>query len=50
MRELIWGKTFIRAYKRNVKKHPDFNKSIEKTLRLLVNDPFAPKLETHKLK
>jgi addiction module RelE/StbE family toxin len=50
MRTLIWGKTFVRAFKRFSKKHPDLVSDIEKTLRLLVEDPFAPQLETHKLK
>ncbi|HDH53104.1 MAG TPA: type II toxin-antitoxin system mRNA interferase toxin, RelE/StbE family [Nitrospirae bacterium] len=50
MRTLIWGKTFIRAFKRTIKKHPNLNKDIEETLRLLAKEPFAPQLETHKLK
>ena len=50
MRTLIWGKTFIRAFKRTIKKHPTLSKDIEETLKLLVKDPFAPQLETHKLK
>ena len=50
MRTLIWGKTFTRAFKRTVKKHPTLSQDIEETLRLLVKDPFAPQLETHKLK
>jgi len=33
-----------------IKKHPSLHKDIEKTLRLLVKDPFVPQLETHKLK
>ena len=50
MRTLIWGQTFIKAYKRAAKKHPNLIRDIEKTLRLLTNDPFNPQLETHKLK
>ncbi len=50
MRTLIWSKTFIRAYKRTLKKHPALSKDIEETLKLLIADPFAPRLETHKLK
>jgi len=50
MRQLIWGKTFVRAFKRISKRHPDFIRDIENALRLLVEDPFAPQLETHKLK
>jgi len=50
MRTLIWSKTFVRAIKRTIKKYPALSNDIEKTLRLLIEDPFAPQLETHKLK
>ncbi len=50
MRTLIWGKTFVRAFKRTTKKHPNLREDIEETLRLLAKDPFVPQLETHKLK
>ena len=50
MRTLIWSKSFTRAFKRTIKKHPSRFNDIEETLRLLVNDPFTPQLETHKLK
>lgn len=44
------GVTFISAFRRTIKKHPTRKKDIEETLRLLVKNPFAPPLETHKLK
>jgi mRNA-degrading endonuclease YafQ of YafQ-DinJ toxin-antitoxin module len=50
MRTLIWGKAFVRAFKRTAKKYPGLRKDIEKSLKLLAKDPFAPQLETHKLK
>lgn len=50
MRTLIWSKTFVRVFKRTIKKQPILSKDIEKTLKLLTKDPFAPQLETHKLK
>lgn len=50
MRTLIWSKTFIRAFKRTVKKYPTLGKDIKEILKLLVKDPFVPQLETHKLK
>lgn len=50
MRKLIWSKTFIRAFKRLMKKQPNLRQDVEDTLRLLVQYPFAPQLETHKLK
>ncbi|HLA51438.1 MAG TPA: type II toxin-antitoxin system mRNA interferase toxin, RelE/StbE family [Thermodesulfobacteriota bacterium] len=50
MRTLIWSNTFIRAFKRVMRRHPDLRQDIESILRLLVENPFAPQLETHKLK
>ena len=50
MRTLIWSKTFLRVLKKLLKKRPDRRELIENTLRLLVDDPFNPKLETHKVK
>ncbi len=50
MRTLIWGKSFVRGFKRYKRKHPLLIKDVERTLKLLVEDPFAPPLETHKLK
>jgi addiction module RelE/StbE family toxin len=50
MRTLVWGSPFIRALKRTVRKHPNRRKDIEETLRLLQEDPFDPRLATHKLK
>ena len=50
MRKLIWSKTFIRAFNRLMKKQPNLRQDVEDTLRLLVQEPFAPQLETHKLK
>jgi len=50
VRKILWGKTFIKALRRTIKKHPTLNKDIEETLRVLVRDPFASQLETHKLK
>ena len=50
MRTLIWSNTFLRAFKRLMRKHPDLRKEVEETLELLMQDPFMPLLETHKLK
>jgi mRNA-degrading endonuclease YafQ of YafQ-DinJ toxin-antitoxin module len=49
MLTLIWGKTFTKAFKRTVKKHPNFRQDTERALRLLTSDPFNSELETHKL-
>ncbi len=50
MRTLIWSNTFSKAFKKLVRKRPDKREEIEKALRLLLDDPFNAKLETHKLK
>jgi addiction module RelE/StbE family toxin len=50
MRSLIWGKTFVRAFKRVIKKNLHFSPDIEETLELLAENPYAPILTTHKLK
>ena len=50
MRTLIWSNSFVRAFKRTLKKHPHAQADLEATLARLADDPFAPHLETHKLK
>ena len=50
MRTLIWSNTFLKAFKRLMRKHPNLRKEVEETLELLMQDPFMPQLETHKLK
>lgn len=49
MRTLVLAKTFVRAHKRAVKKNPSLRDDIETTLGLLKENPFAPRLGTHKL-
>ncbi len=41
MRTLIWGKTFVRAIERIIKKHPALKNDIAETLSLLQENPFA---------
>ena len=50
MRTVICGTTFIRAFKRTIKKHPSFQKEVKEKLKLLAENPFSPDLRTHKLK
>jgi addiction module RelE/StbE family toxin len=50
MSRLVWSKTFVRAYKKAIQRHPGLAADIEETLRKLVHDPFDPRLRTHKLK
>jgi len=50
MRTLIWSNAFTRSFKKWMRKRPDLHNDIGDVLRLLVVNPFAPQLETHKLK
>jgi addiction module RelE/StbE family toxin len=50
VRQIVWSKTFLKAYKRAKQRYPDFETDIEHILRVLAEDPFAPRLKTHKLK
>ena len=50
MRTLIWGRSFIRAFKRTAKRNKKLRQAIEETLRLLAEDPWAARLASHKLK
>ena len=50
MRNLIWSKTFLKAFKRVVRKRPEQREEIEKFLHLLLSNPFAAQLETLSLK
>jgi addiction module RelE/StbE family toxin len=50
MRNLVWTKRFVRAFKRTSRRHPTLGNDLEKTLRILQEDPFSPQLATHKLK
>ena len=50
MRKLIWSNTFIRSIKKTIRKRPQLRQDIENTLKLLVQDAYAPQLRTHKLK
>ena len=50
MRRLVWSNTFKRAFRRTVRKRPMLREDLEVTLTSLADNPFAPQLETHKLK
>lgn len=50
MRRLVWSNTFLRAYTTAIRRHPHLKPDIEAVLRLLVGDPFEPRLRSHKLK
>ncbi len=49
MIKLVWHKSFVRAYKKTIKKDPKLKGKLEEALNLFVKDPFNPILGTHKL-
>ncbi len=50
MRNLVWGSSFERAFKKTVRRNPKRRARIADVLQQLATDPFVPALETHKLK
>lgn len=50
MKNLVWSPTFIRAFKRLVKKNPELRSQIEQVLQQIAEDPFQLSLRSHKLK
>lgn len=50
MKTLIWSPAFTRTLKRLVRQNPQLRSQIEQTLQQLSEEPFAPTLQTHKLK
>jgi addiction module RelE/StbE family toxin len=50
MRRLVWTNTFVRAYKRFSRRHPQLLEKLKGVLEQLSVDPFQPQLRTHKLR
>jgi mRNA-degrading endonuclease YafQ of YafQ-DinJ toxin-antitoxin module len=50
LKTLVWGSSFVRAFKKAVRHRPELRGRLEQALRQLAADPFAPALHTHKLK
>ncbi len=50
MRTVLWSNAFTKSFMRWMRKRPGMHNDIAEALRLLVVNPFAPQLETHKLK
>ncbi|MDI9391272.1 MAG: type II toxin-antitoxin system mRNA interferase toxin, RelE/StbE family [Synergistota bacterium] len=50
MRTLVWSTTFVRAFRRAVRRQPELVARVECTLKQLAEDPFHPTLHSHKLK
>lgn len=47
---LLRSSAFVREARKIVKKQPSIAENIQNTLVLLIDDPFHPRLKTHKLK
>lgn len=47
--QLVWGKSFERAFKRRTRHNPTLQDQVFSTLTLLAENPFHPALDTHKL-
>ncbi|MEA5571564.1 type II toxin-antitoxin system RelE/ParE family toxin [Calothrix sp. UHCC 0171] len=50
MKSLVWSAGFVRKFKRLIKKNLQLRIQVEKTLDLLIEDPFNSSLRTRKLK
>lgn len=48
--KLVRTASFVRAARRLVKRDPSVASALRTTLELLAEDPFQPRLRTHKLK
>jgi len=46
---LLRSNAFVRAARKTLKKQPELASNIQNTLELISNDPFYPRLRTHKL-
>jgi addiction module RelE/StbE family toxin len=47
--KIVWDNHFKRAFKKFVKKNPDFQEKIINVLEVLSEDPLTPSLKSHKL-
>jgi addiction module RelE/StbE family toxin len=50
VRQVLFASSFKRAFKRLTRRQPNLQTQIEDRLRLLAENPFAPSLQTHRLK
>jgi len=50
VRTLVCSATFVRAFKRAIRRQPELQARVERTLQQLADDPFYPTLQSHKLK
>jgi len=50
MISLNWSVSYKKAFKKTTRNDPEIKKKILETMGLLQQDPFTPKLKTHKLK
>ena len=49
MRNLVWGTSFRRAFKKATRNKPHLSGAILDVIERIAHDPFEPALKTHKL-
>ena len=47
---LVWSANFKRAFRRIVRRRPELRVRVQHIVELLAEDPFHPKLRSHKLR
>jgi addiction module RelE/StbE family toxin len=47
--KLVWDKSFIRVFKKTIRKNPELRDKLREALELFGNNPYHPVLGTHKL-
>ena len=50
MKQLVWDASFRRAFRRATRRAPELRDRIFEVLEVLVEDPFASRLKTHRLR
>jgi addiction module RelE/StbE family toxin len=50
MRKLVWDSSFRRAFRRATRRDPDLQERILGVVAALAENPFEPRLKTHKLR
>ncbi len=50
MTTIVWDKPAAKSFRRVLKRNPALREDVKETLAMLAQDPFHPRLETHKLK
>ncbi len=49
MTEISFSSSFIRAYRKQIKAEPNIESIFDEKLKIFIENPFDPRLKTHKL-